>query len=49
MKKIVKTASPEPKEEAQEILNYTDKLDEIVNLLKEINIKLDKLNFTGGF
>lgn len=49
MKKIVKTASPEPKEEAQEILNYTDKLDEIVNLLKEINVKLDKLNFTGGF
>ena len=49
MKKIAKTASPEPKEEAQEILNYMDKLNEIINLLREINIKLDKLNFTGGF
>ena len=49
MKKIAKTASPEPKEEAQEILNYMVKLNEIINVLREINIKLDKLNFTGGF
>ena len=46
MKKIVKTASPEPKEEAQEILNYREDLKEIKVILKDI---LDILKvMTGG-
>lgn len=49
MKKIVKTASPEPKEETQEILNYKKDLEEIKALLKEITIQLTKLDFRGGF
>lgn len=46
MKKIVKTASPEPKEETQEILNYREDLKEIKVILKDI---LDILKvMTGG-
>jgi len=48
MKKIAKTASPEPKEEAQEILNYKEDLKEIKDLLKDIYIQLSKLDFRGG-
>ena len=49
MKKIVKTASPEPKEETQEILNYKEDLKEIKELLKEICVQLSKLDYRGGF
>lgn len=49
MKKIAKTASPEPKEEAQEILNYKEDLKEIKDLLKEICVQLSKLDYKGGF
>lgn len=46
MKKIVKNASPEPKEETQEILNYKEDLKEIKVILKDI---LDILKImTGG-
>lgn len=49
MKKIVKNASPEPKEETQEILNYKEDLKEIKDLLKEICVQLSKLDYRGGF
>jgi len=49
MKKIVKNASPEPKEETQEILNYKEDLKEIKELLKEICVQLSKLDYKGGF
>lgn len=49
MKKIVKNASPEPKEETQEILNYKEDLKEIKELLKEICVQLSKLDYRGGF
>lgn len=49
MKKIVKNASPEPKEETQEILNYKEDLKEIKDLLKEICVQLSKLDYKGGF
>jgi hypothetical protein len=49
MKKIAKTASPEPKEEAQEILNYKEDLKEIKELLNVIAERLLELKITGGF
>lgn len=49
MKKIVKNASPEPKEETQEILNYKEDLKEIKELLNEICVQLSKLDYKGGF
>lgn len=50
MKRISKEKTPaEPKEETPQVLNYMNKLNEIVDLLKEISVKLDKLNFRGGF
>lgn len=50
MKRISKEKTPaEPQEETPQVLNYMNKLNEIVDLLKEISVKLDKLNYRGGF